>query len=87
MKYGFISAGWGARYRDAMLGFSEGDIVAAYLKSYGFVGVGRIEERAKMIRDVRIKDRPLLKLPLIAVKAGHDYGDPEKSEWVCLLNG
>jgi len=85
VKYGFISAGWGARYRDAMRGFSEADIVAAYLKGYGFVGIGQILERAKMIRDIRINGRPLLKLPLNAVKAGHESDDPEQCEWVCLV--
>jgi len=70
VAYGFISAGWGARYRDTMLGFNEGDIVAAYLKRYGFVGIGQILEGAKMIRDIRINGRPLLKLPLEAMNAG-----------------
>lgn len=83
VKYGFISAGWGARYRDAMRAFNKGDIVAAYLKRYGFVGIGRVHDRAKMIRDVRINGEPLLKLPLNAVDAGHDCDDPEQCEWVC----
>jgi len=35
-NWGFISAGQGIRWRDAMLGFQKGDAVAAYLKSHGF---------------------------------------------------
>jgi len=54
VKFGFISAGQGARFRDAMLGFNEGDLFAAYLKGSGFVGVGTIKEQAKMIRDIKL---------------------------------
>jgi hypothetical protein len=40
VKYGFISAGQGERWRDATLRFQKGDVVVAYLKRHGFVGVG-----------------------------------------------
>lgn len=58
--FGFISAGQGIRWRDAMLGFEKGDVVAAYLKNHGFVGVGILTDRAKPIREVTIKGKPLL---------------------------
>jgi uncharacterized protein len=84
-KYGFISAGWGRKFRNTMQAFNEGDIIAAYLKSYGFVGVGRITQSARMIRDVTIKGTPLLELPLVATFAGHDCDDEEQCEYVCQV--
>lgn len=60
IEFGFISAGQGIRWRDAMLGFHQGDIVAAYLKRRGFVGIGQLTSRAKPIRDVTIQGKPLL---------------------------
>ena len=84
-KYGYISAGWGARYRDTMSGFHLGDVVVAYLKGHGYVGIGRIKETAKMIRDVRIDGARLLDLPLIATDADHDCDDADESEYVCLV--
>lgn len=57
---GFISAGQGIRWRDAMLGFQKGDVVAAYLKNHGFVGIGILTDRAKPIREVTIKGKSLL---------------------------
>ena len=84
-RYGFISAGWGAKTRETMLSFNIGDLVAAYLKNFGFVGVGRIKETAKMIRDVRVNGTPLLDLPLNATNAGHDCDDEDDSEHVCLV--
>ena len=59
-RLGFISAGQGIRWRDAMLGFQKGDVVAAYLKNRGFVGIGIPTDRAKPIRKVTIKTKPLL---------------------------
>jgi hypothetical protein len=59
--------------------------VAAYLKSYGYVGVGRITETARMIRDVRIKGKPLLQLKLKATDPGHDCDDEDLCEYVCLV--
>ncbi len=63
-EFGFISAGQGKRWKDAMLGFQPGDVVAAYLKGCGFVGIGQIIERARPIREVTVGGVPLLTLPL-----------------------
>jgi hypothetical protein len=62
--FGFISAGQGVRWRDAILELRKGDVIAAYLKKHGFVGIGLITESAKPIRDVLIKGKPLLSLAL-----------------------
>ena len=84
-KYGFISAGQGIRWRDAMRGFQVGDIFAAYLKKRGYVGIGRIKEKAKMIRDVRIKGVPLLNLPLRCKNMDDNSNSEYLSEYVCLV--
>lgn len=60
LVFGFISAGQGIRWRDAMLGFNEGDVVVAYLKGFGFVGVGQLISNVLPIRDVKIGNLPLL---------------------------
>lgn len=86
VQFGFISAGQGVRWRDAMLGFNEGDVFAAYLKRYGFVGVGRIKKRARMIRDVTINGKPLLSLPLQCPNMAHNSDNPGLSEYVALVN-
>jgi hypothetical protein len=83
-KYGFISAGQG-HWRDAMLGFNPGDIVVAYLKWHGFVGIGRILTKAKMIREVIIRGKPLLSLPLKCKNMDDHCDDPLRSEYVCKV--
>jgi hypothetical protein len=86
VQFGIISAGQGARWRDAMLGFNPGDAFVAYLKRHGFVGVGRIKRGAKMIRDVTIAGKPLLSLPLRCKNMGDNSADSDLSEYVCLVD-
>lgn len=85
-KYGFISAGQAIRYRDAMLGFEQGDIVAAYLKGKGFVGIGRITQKAKPVREVIVNNSPLLKLSLYCDNMDDNSDNCEKSEYVALVS-
>ena len=85
-KYGFISAGQAPRFRDAMLGFEVGDVVAAYLKGHGFVGVGQITHKAQPVRDVIIGSTPLLQLDLECPNIGENSNDLDCSEYVALVN-
>lgn len=85
VKYGFISAGQGAKWRDAMLGFNPGDVVVAYLKGKGFVGVGRIIEPAKPVNKVIIDGKPMLTLKLKCPNLSDNSDDLEKSEYVALV--
>lgn len=83
VKYGFISAGQKARYRKAMLGFNPGDIFFAYLpKKHGYIGVGKILEKAKMIREIKINGKNLLDLNLKCKKMEKNSSDKDLSEWV-----
>jgi hypothetical protein len=83
---GFISAGQGVRWRDAILGFREGDIFAAYLKDRGFVGIGRITQRAKPIRAVTIKNTPLISHALDCKKMDDNIDSDELCEYVALVH-
>ena len=84
-RYGFISGGQGARWRDAMRRFNLGDVCVAYLKGRGFVGVGKITAQAEMVRQVRINGQPLLALPLRCRNMGENGDDSVKSEYVCIV--
>lgn len=86
LKFGFISAGQAPRFRDAMLGFEKGDVIAAYLKGHGFVGIGRITQKAKPIREVFIGEKPLLTLELKCTDMAANSLDPENSEYVALVD-
>lgn len=83
--FGFLSAGQGVQWRDPLLRFNPGDVVAAYLKGHGFVGIGKILTNAQPIREVRIGGKPLLDLPLRCTRMGENKGSDENSEFVCLV--
>jgi hypothetical protein len=85
VKYSFISAGQALRFKNAMLGFCQGDVFAAYLKGKGFVGIGKIKETAKMIDKVIINGKPLLMHDLVSKNMGDNHENPETSEYVCLV--
>ena len=84
--HGFISAGQGPRRRDRMLRFQKGDIIAAYLKRRGFVGIGRIIEQARRIRDVEIKGQKLLDMKLSCRNMAENADSADKSEYVALVS-
>ena len=86
VKFGFISAGGGARWRDAMLGFKEGDAFVAYLKRHGFVGVGKILSRARRSREIKIKGQTLPELPLRCPRMNERCDDADRSEYVCIVD-
>ncbi len=80
--YGFLSAGFGPRYKAQACQLQRGDIVAAYLSHHGYVGLGRVEDGAVPARQFRVGQKPLDKLKLDAPGIVHDSGDLEKCEYV-----
>jgi hypothetical protein len=84
--FGFISGGQGKRWRDAMLGFKKGDVVAAYLKGCGFVGIGKLTSEAKRIRDVLIGSKPLLEHELACKNMGENIESVELCEYVATVD-
>jgi uncharacterized protein len=84
-KHGFISAGGGIQWRDQILSFIEGDLVAAYLKGKGFVGVGRITATAKPVREAMLNGKPILSYPLARPRLGEHSDSDELSEYIALV--
>ena len=81
-RHNFIAAGHGPFWRDAICQFRVGDVFAAYFSGRGFVGIGRIVERARMAREVLIEGVPLLTLCPIM---NHDADSTELSEYVARV--
>ena len=87
-KYGFISAGQGPIYRDALKRLKEGDLIFAYMPGLGYVGYGTIMSPAVMVKDFVVEStgKKLLESSLFA-QAGikENCDDPEYSEWVVAV--
>jgi len=57
--FGFLSAGQGFQWSNPFKTFEPGDIVVAYLKHHGYVGIGRVLERAAPINDFKVNGKSL----------------------------
>jgi hypothetical protein len=85
-RWGFISAGQGVRWRDAIREFQVGDTIAAYVKGDGFVGIGRITQKAKPIRSVMINGQPLATCELSCKGMTENIDSDEMCEYVALVD-
>jgi hypothetical protein len=83
-KYGFLSAGQGEKYGNAMKKLKPGDHVFAYMKGLGYVGFGTVTQSATMARDFQPDgfDKKILDLPLKQTHLSDNKDDLSKSEWV-----
>jgi hypothetical protein len=83
-KYGFLSAGQGEKYGNAMKKLKPGDLVFAYMSGLGYVGFGTVTQSATMVRDFTPdgSDKKLLDLPLKQPRMSDNKEDPARSEWV-----
>jgi hypothetical protein len=86
IRYGFVSAGHGEKYRKAMANLFEGARAWACIPGTGYVGVGRVVTPAVGISDFAVqvdgRDVPILEAPLSATNMGEDADDPELSEYL-----
>lgn len=82
-KFGFLSAGqswekWGRK----IYSLEVGDIVVAYLKTYGYVGVGKVVKKAQPALDFRYKGKPLSQLDLVNPKIASSDKEPKDEEHI-----
>ena len=85
-RYGFVSAGGGARWIKPLVQLSPGDRVFTLVPGKGYVGVGIVEDRAVPITQFEVEGKPLLGLPLTSPSLDLDTDDPEKVEHVVRVN-
>jgi RecB family endonuclease NucS len=82
-KYGYIGAGQGQPYAQALRRLKSGDKIFAYMSGRGYVGFGEVTQDAVMIRDFVVGDagKSLLDLDLKAPRADDNRESQEKSEY------
>ncbi|WP_222122605.1 hypothetical protein [Bacillus sp. FJAT-22090] len=89
VKYGFISAGNGQWYSRTLNQLFVGARVFCMIPKSGYVGIGKVIETAKPIKDITfiINDEPkrISELSLKAPNMLHDEDDTEKCEYVVKI--
>lgn len=82
--HGFLTAGGGKTYSDAIRTFEVGDIACVYLSTKGYVGVGRIRSKAIIVDDFRINGRSVFEL-VLSGSYERTIDRPEDSEYMCQI--
>ena len=82
-KYGFLSAGqswkkWGSKLRV----LEPGDIVAAYLKHFGYAGIGKVTSKAVPAIEFRTNGDLLSSQKLVQPEIVNLEGDKKDGEWI-----
>ncbi len=85
LKYGFLSAGQGKQWSDPLKTLEVGDIVVAYLKKHGFVGIGRVKEKAARVLDFRFNGKSLHEVKLREPNM-FSNSDNDKSEYLVKVD-
>ncbi|WP_460966679.1 LEM-3-like GIY-YIG domain-containing protein [Pedococcus soli] len=81
-RLGFLAAGGDPKWSTQLRRLTEGDVVVAYLKSRGYVGVGTVTARAVPYLDYRHQGRLLKDFGLVEPNIDHDAEDPALTEYV-----
>ncbi len=84
VKYGFISAGQGSVYSNALKNLNVGSTIYAYISGLGYVGQGEVIKQAVPIKEFTVgqENTPLLNVKLRAEKPAENSDNLELSEWV-----
>ncbi len=84
-KYGFICAGGGRWYSQTLKMLSPGDRIWVKIPKVGYVGVGRVEEAVRPIREFTVQtpsgERPALDVLEYAHRYEPHADDPEMAEY------
>lgn len=84
-QYGFISAGGGSWYSQTLKLLSPGDRVWVKIPKTGYVGVGRVTEAVRPVKEFKVQtpsgERPALDILKHAERYRSNADDPEKAEY------
>ncbi len=83
-QFGFLSAGQDRKWSDPIRALEIGDIVVAYLKGKGYVGIGRVSEKAVRVNDFRFEGKSLKEQNLI-VSNIFENSENERSEFLVKI--
>lgn len=79
-KFNFIAAGHYEKGGNPLKTLEIGDIVAAYINDHGYVGIGKVKQKAVPIDDFRFKGKSLR--GRLKAKNSFENYDNEKSEFL-----
>lgn len=83
--FGFLSAGQDKKWSDPLRTLNKGDVVAAYLKGHGYVGIGKVVGEAIPVNDFKVDGRSLRECDL-RIQNIFENSDNEKTEYLVAVD-
>ena len=84
-QFGFLSAGQDRKWSDPIRTLEIGDIVVAYLKGKGYVGIGRVSEKAVRVNDFKFEGKSLKEQNLKVLNI-FENSENERSEFLVKID-
>jgi hypothetical protein len=84
-KFDFLAAGYGRKHSAKLDLLEVGDIVAAFIKKAGYVGIGKVIAPAVPVSDFRFKGRSLTRRMLKGKDLLHHRSDKEKCDYLVKI--
>lgn len=85
-QFGFLAAGGDPKWSDQIRGLEVGDVVVAYLKGAGYVGVGVVRSPAVPYAEYRSKGILLAEYELAEPNIAHDASDLAVCEYLVAVD-
>jgi len=90
-RFGFVSAGHGPKYRDAMQRLEPGNRIWVNVPGTGYVGVGIVEHSAVPVKEFMVKNEkgetvPILQAGIVCKNMGENADDSDLSEYVAQVH-
>jgi len=85
-RYGFLAAGNGRKWSEQLDRLNPGDVLAAYLKGAGYVGVGIVTRRAVRVKQFRYGGKPLDPRHLEQPRLFANAEDPEIAQYLVAID-
>lgn len=82
--FGFLAAGGGKKWSNQLYRLKENMVVLAYLKNYGYVGIGRVTKAMSKPHDFIANGTPLSDLPTKLKYVDDDF-DEENGEYMVAV--
>ncbi len=83
-NFGFLAAGQGTQWSGPLKTLNAGDIVVAYLKGKGYVGIGKVLEKAKRVLNFKYDGKSLKNQKLVCQDIFKN-SDNENSEYLVKI--
>lgn len=85
-KYGFLCAGGDPKWRDPLKKLVKDDIVVAYLKGKGYVGIGKITSEIQKAMEFKFEGKPLIEYESVLAQP-HIFDHAENPDLAQYLVG